>query len=393
MKRRLFLKGAGVVTVVVAGGCVWRAYDRGVFSVGGGPAFEPWEEWQETKDGPLALVRAAILAANPHNTQAWMFRATNSSIELFLDTKRNVGPLDPYLREQHIGMGCALENLMLAAAVNGYSASATLLPGKLAVIPVDAKLKPVAKVDLAAGQKQQSELYDAIPHRHTNRNPYHLEPLPSDFVDSILQLVNDESDVKLFLFTADMDRTHIVDMISKASDVVYGDPQIAQASERWIRTTWSDVQKFRDGLIVDEFGEPPLTAAVRKVTAPSLRKFILRHGLVPTVSYVEVLRATPVFGLIAVRDRYDQELNIRAGRIWQRAHLLATARGVAGRPVNEMVELVDYQNLRNQEPQASVALSGLTGDKNWQPTFMFCLGYPVREVSASPRRPLNDVLL
>jgi hypothetical protein len=132
MRRRSFLKGAGVVTVVVVGGGVWWAYDQGVFSVGEGPAYEPWKDWRkDSNDGSLALVRAAILAASPHNTQPWLFKVTNSSIELYIDTQRNVGALDPYLREEHIGMGCALENLMLAAAANGYSATVTLIPGKL----------------------------------------------------------------------------------------------------------------------------------------------------------------------------------------------------------------------------------------------------------------------
>jgi hypothetical protein len=85
-QRRAFLNGAGVVAVLVVGGGVWRAYDRGVFSVGQGPAFEPWKDWQEVKDGPLALVRAAILAASPHNTQPWLFKVTDSSIDLYLDS-------------------------------------------------------------------------------------------------------------------------------------------------------------------------------------------------------------------------------------------------------------------------------------------------------------------
>ena len=109
MQRRLFLKGLGVVTVVVVGGGVRRAYDQGVFSVGQGSAFEPWKDWPNNSDeGALELVRAAILAASPHNTQPWLFKVTNSSIELYIDTKRNVGALDPFLRGAHIGMGCAL---------------------------------------------------------------------------------------------------------------------------------------------------------------------------------------------------------------------------------------------------------------------------------------------
>ena len=138
MRRRGFLKGAGVVTVLVVGGGVWRAYSQGVFSVGEGPAYEPWKDWQKvTKDGQLSLVRAAILAASPHNTQPWVFRLTDSTIHLYIDTRRNVGALDPYLREEHIGMGCALENLMLAASANGYAASATLMAGKLGPIPAE----------------------------------------------------------------------------------------------------------------------------------------------------------------------------------------------------------------------------------------------------------------
>ncbi len=393
MQRRAFLKGVGVATVLVVGGSVWRAYDCGVFSVGEGPAFEPWKDWQETKDGPLALVRAAILAASPHNTQPWLFKVTDSSIDLYLDSRRYPGALDPYLREERIGMGCALENLILAAAANGYAASVTLLPGKLTQSAAYPEHELVAQVGLALGQKQQSELYDAIPNRHTNRNAYHLKALPQDFVEEIRQLGSSETDVKVFVFTTDEDGNRIVDMISKANDIVYADPQVEQGSERWVRTEWSDVQKFRDGLIWDEFGQSPLTVAIIKFTPPWGRGFAFRHKLLRTVSYKDLLHAAPLFGVIAVRDRYDREQSLRAGRTWQRAHLLATARLLAGRPVNEAVELIDHQRSLNQEPQAMAELSELIGENGWQPTFMFRLGYPVRQVSPSPRRPVNDVLL
>ena len=338
-------------------------------------------------------MRAAILAASPHNTQPWLFKITDSSIDLYLDCRRYPGALDPYLREEHIGMGCALENLTLAAPANGYVASATLLPGKLTQSVAYPEHELVAQVGLAPGQKQQSELYDAIPYRHTNRNAYHLRPVPAGFVEEIRQLASNEADVKICMFTTDEDRNRIVDMISKANDIVYADPQVQLGSERWVRMDWSDVQKFRDGLIMDESGQPPLTVASIKFLPPQGRSFAFRHKLLPTMSYKDLLHATPLFGAIAVRDRYDSEQCLRAGRIWQRIHLLTTARHLAGRPVNEAVELVDHQRSLNQEPQALADLSALIGENGWQPTLMFRLGYPVRQVSPSPRRPVNDVLL
>lgn len=391
MQRRSFLKGSGAVFVVVAGAGVWRANDEGVFSVGEGPAYQPWKDWQSQSDGPLTLVRAAILAASPHNTQPWLFKVTDKQIELYADTRRFPGALDPYLREQHIGLGCALENLMLAAAANGYNATATLVPGKLQAILSNPQPELVARVDLSPGNRQASDLYDAIPHRHTNRAPYDLKPVPADVTDALTALTGEEAEVKIFLFNTESDRSRIVDLVAKANHEVYADPDVERGSEQWIRWNWSDIQQYRDGLTLDAFGLPPLTTAMIKITPkPWLKMFAQRGNGDP---YADLLRATPVFGLIAVRDRYDQEQSLRAGRIWQRAHLFLTSREIAGRPINEAVEFMDHERLRNQEPRVSAQLAELTHDAAWQPTFMFRIGYAIRPAQASPRRPAKDVII
>lgn len=390
MDRRSFLKGTGIVTVLVAGGTVWRAEDQGVFSVGQGPAYQPWRDWQtQASTDSLALVRAGILAASPHNTQPWLFRVSNSSIELYADTRRNTGALDPYLREQHISLGCALENLMLAAGANGYSASALLLPGNL---PPSSAAQPqlVARVELAPGTRQKDELYDAIPHRHTNRNPYDPKKAVSpEIVDALTRLVNDEPEVKIFLFRADADRKRIAEIISTANNVLYADPEVQRGSERWIRTKWSSIQKYRDGLTIDAAGLPPTTAAVAKLVPWSVLRWMVSDKEDP---YLKLLLTPPMFGIIAVRERYDQEQSLRAGRIWQRAHLLATAHQLAARPANEAVEMVDQERKLGQEPRHAKLLAELTGDATWQPMFTFYMGYPMRQANASPRRSVQDVV-
>ena len=391
MQRRSFLKGTGIVTILVAGGAVWRAEDQGVFSVGQGPAYEPWKDWQkDASAGLLALVRSAILAASPHNTQPWLFRVSNSNIELYADTTRNTGALDPYRREQHIALGCALENLILAADANGYIASPALLSGTLDGSSGD-KVQLVARVELAPGMRQNNELYNAIPNRHTNRNPYDPKRLvPPEFMELLSQLSDEEPDVKIFLIAAEADRKRIAEIISAANNVLYADPEVQRGSERWIRIRWSSVQKYRDGLTIDDAGMAPMTAAVAKFVPSSVLRWMVSEKEDP---YLKLLQTPPMFGIIAVRDRYNQQQSLRAGRVWQRAHLLATSRELAARPANEAVEMVDHERELGQEPRHEKLLAGLTGDATWQPTFTFYMGYPIRPANASPRRSVQDVVL
>jgi nitroreductase len=401
VERRSFLKGAGVATVVVAGGGVWRAWEQGVFSSGEGPAYEPWKNWREASDGPLGLVRAAILAASPHNTQPWLFKVADSAIELHIDTQRNVGALDPYLREEHIGIGCALENLLLAAAASGYAATVTLQPGKLEPISADPKTQLVARVELAPAKRDESagheldeldELYKAIPRRHTNRGPYDPQrPIPPDFLEALGRLPGDDANVKMFLFSAEAERKKIAEVSSAANTEIYSDPEVQRGSERWLRMKWSAVQGHRDGLTIDAFGLPPLANAAFKMMTPRMRRWAAAHS--EANGYVQLMLRAPLIGFIAVRDRYDRQNCLRVGRIWQRAHLLATARGLAARPCNEAVEMVDHESALGRPAARAAMLDEITGEASWQPTFVFYMGYPTLPAQASPRRPVEAVLL
>src|SRR5579871_5358784 len=76
-------------------------------------AYAPWRDWQADGAGSRHLIHAAILAANAHDTQPWVFCAGDRRIDLYADEARNLGAMDPFRREMHISLGCALENLRL----------------------------------------------------------------------------------------------------------------------------------------------------------------------------------------------------------------------------------------------------------------------------------------
>lgn len=392
MNRRNFLKGAGAVTVVVAGGVVWRSYEQGLFNARSSGIYEAWDNWKtETDSGAMSLVRAGILASNPHNTQPWIFKVTESRIELFADLKRNLGSFDPFRREMYLSLGCALENMLLSANAEGFIVALNLESGSLQSLGNDNEPRLVAILNLSEGAKQTSKLYKVIPTRHTNRGPYQKDtPLKTDTVKAFSDLAKNEPDIKVFLFPHDK-RQLMGDLIVNSTEALIADEEMLHDSEKWMRHSWNDMKKYRSGISVDAAGLPPTVTAIAKILPPLSEKTNGKYWLNGTRDVQTATAA--LFGLIAVRDLYDMSQNLRAGRIWQRMHLLATSQGIAMHPMNQPVELVDREHQLNKEPIAAKELATLTGDKNWKPTFSFRAGYAVTEAKSSPRRKIEDVIV
>ena len=392
MKRRTFLQASAVISVIVGAGGVWRAQQQGVFSVGQGPAYEPWHTWRsDSEKGPLALVRAAILAANPHNTQPWRFKVGAQRIELYADTERNLGSFDPYLREMHLGLGCALENMLLAAAANGYQARLKLSEGHLEPIPESPVPRLVASLDLSPAAAQRSALYEAIGSRHTQRGAYlPQQAVSAENLASLHQLLDNDPDLRLFTYSDSLAKAAFARAVVEATQAIIADTAMVNDSEKWFRHDWNEIQTLRDGPTLDCAGLSPLVTALGKMIPPPSAQTNHQYWLESTRD-VQVASA-PAFALLAVRDRYSRAQSLRAGRAWQRLQLWATSQGIAMQPLNQPIERIDRERQLNLPPQASKTLTDLTGDPSWQPTFAFRLGYAVTPTPASPRRSLEQVV-
>jgi hypothetical protein len=385
MNRRRVLAGAGGTLMIAAGGLGWYARERGVFSAGQGAAYTPWQAWSAGTGGGLHAVHAAILAASPHNTQPWLFRLTDGHIDVIADLERNIGTIDPFRRELYIGLGCALENLLIAARASGYGTAVTLLPD-------GAEALRVAAVQLTPGEKQPSPLYDAIPRRHTNRGPYDLgRPLPDEALKTLQELGPDLPDVSVRWRTSKSDRQRVSSHILAATEAIIADQEQSADSAKWFRMSWDQVQQRRDGVTLDAAGLSPGILAVAKMLPPMSVEDSDAAWLKATRD-THLATATG-FGLLAVRDARDNGQRVQGGRLWQRMHLWATANGIGMQPLNQMPERADREASLRIEPTFGNLLQDLVGDPAWQALMPFRLGYPRRAGRPSPRRGADEVLL
>ncbi|MDQ5832725.1 MAG: hypothetical protein M3550_06675 [Actinomycetota bacterium] len=386
--RRSFLRRAGLAggtaVVVSAGGLSYRAYDRGVFEAGKGGAYDAWGDWEKGR-GPLALVSAAVLAANPHDYQAWVFRTTPSRVDVFADRKRALGTIDPFDREMYVGLGCALENLLQAAPAHGYRAKLTLLPSPGR--PVHA-----ARIDLKPGQRRRGALYGAIPERRTDRSAYEAKRLSPGLLTQMTALAGGLPGARLHWFDGKADRAQIGGLMVDAALAITRDDQQSRDGFRLFRPSWDDIQKHKDGLTLDAQGLSALTTAVAKLLPASDRKSGDKFWVDQTrKTHTETAAA---YGIIAVPDVGDNADRLTGGRLLERVHLWATANGVALHHMNQMTERADRERQLRLPPRFGRAVQALIPDGGGQPLVAFRVGYAKGKDGRrkSPRRPAMSVV-
>lgn len=381
-----------------AGTATWIAVSAAGLRVAVAGSFPPdsdayslWHVWNDKSIAgtPLALVAAGVLAANPHDTQPWLFNVHADRIEVFADLSRNLGAMDALRREMHLGLGCAIENMGLAAPPNGYDAALDVVPGSLLSLGEGCAAVAAATVRLAKRAPQAPDaLYRAIPERHTSRYAYdRSRALPSEWIEFASDAgVSD--DVRLFLFTDGPAREYFDATVVEATEAIIADPEMANDNMRWMRRSHDAIEAHRDGITYASAGLSPLMQFLAGLVP--LPQRMENHSWLAQTRDTH-LASAPLTGVIAVRDRYDRAQSIAAGRTWQRLHLSATAHGISMQPLNQPIEMADREKEAGRGTVWAARVDRLASP-GWEATFAFRAGYCNEAASPSPRRSLRDVV-
>src|SRR5438105_2069360 len=76
---------------------------------------------QKTESEKLKfLLKFGVLAPSSHNTQPWSFSIEDNSILVYMEVGRRLPIADSNDRQLFLSIGCAIENIVIAADYFGY---------------------------------------------------------------------------------------------------------------------------------------------------------------------------------------------------------------------------------------------------------------------------------
>lgn len=364
------------------GSLTWRVTEQGVFEAGEGAAYDAWSALGRLH-GTRSMVGAAVLAASAHNMQNWHFAIADDRIDLFDDTARSLGVVDPVGREADLGLGCALANLELAGPPAGLSVHTDVVP--------DAGRRTLAarltleRSDPVGG----GPLFASIPLRRSDRGAYPAVLPGVALLERLARTAVDGSaGVQVRWITGAADRSRTGRALVDAARALTQDPAMSRDNFAWFRSDWGAVQRHKDGLTLDA----QALSAAKTVAGKILPATTRSSGDAMWVDMTrDVHTATARAYALVIADRSDRAARIRAGRAIQRLHLALTAEGWSMQHMNQLVEMSDRERALGAEPTFSNALHSLGGTDDV--VAMVRVGRPSGAARRSPRRPVSDVLV
>lgn len=270
-----------------------------------------------------ALVHAALLAANGHNTQPWRFELAPDGIAIRPDFSRRTPVVDPDDHHLYASLGCAAENLVTAAAAAGFAAGVEAGPEGVFV-------------HLDPAPPQPSPRAAAIPRRQCVRFDYDGRPAAPDAVAALLAAASLPG-VAAEVVTDRRDIDRITDLVVAGNSVQMGDPAFMAELKQWVRFNGHQAAATRDGLFAGAIGAPAVPAWLGR------RLFTLAVSADGENAKYRRQMASSAGVMVLVADADDPAGWIAAGRAAQRFALEATAQDLRYAFVNQPVEVLSVR--------------------------------------------------
>jgi hypothetical protein len=316
MTRRIFSFGAAASAGVAASAC---SGDADAVAEAASALRRPLD--LAARDPLPELVRFATLAANGHNTQPWIFRRTGRAVTIAGDTTRRTPVVDPDDHHLFASLGCATENLLLAATAFGLSAAYEFNASSHGIT-----------VDLTPTAIGADALVAAIPQRQCTRSIYDGRAVPVEEL-ALLQKAAALPGVDVALITKRSEIDRIRDAVIEANRLQMEDKEFVRELKAWIRFDGESALAVSDGLFGGASGNLVIPNWIGQFIFPMV--FTIGGETKKYRTHIDSSAGVAVFAGASDSPAHWA----LTGRAYQRFALQATALGIKHAHINQPVEV------------------------------------------------------
>jgi hypothetical protein len=244
---------------------------------------------------------------------------TGNKITIAPDFARRCPAVDPDNHHIFVSLGCAAENLVVAAPAFGLKAT-PMFDGERVVI------------GLEPASSERSALIEAIPARQCTRAKFDGKPLASDVL-RLLESACREPGVSALMMTDRAKISNVVEYVLMGNSAQMRDRAFMQELISWMRFSEADAVATMDGLFSSASGNPALPAWIARLLLPYFFTEARENN-----KYREHIESSAGV-VVLVAGTADKANWIAVGRACQRFGLQATALGLKYAFINQPVEV------------------------------------------------------
>jgi len=316
----------------------------------------------------LKMVEYATKAPSGHNTQPWKFKITETSIEIYPDLSCALSVVDNDNRELYISLGCALENLCIAANNLGYQENVTInKKDSIHIICVDLE---------KTNNNLYSSLFAQIEKRQTNRSLYNNKKITADTLQFLQDLKLQENTQLYFYPNGSENYTLLANFVKLGNDLQMSNKNFKKELLSWMRFNKKDVSKKNNGLSYATMEAPALPAWMSK---PIIKSYLKPKK--QNQSDLKKIASSSHIVLFTLMENTPRNW-IETGRSLERFLLKCTELGIA----------IAYLNQPCEEKTLAAQIQSNVLKKNEIPVLLLRIGY-ASPLPYSPRKPIEKVIV
>ncbi|MCO5723277.1 Acg family FMN-binding oxidoreductase [Robiginitalea marina] len=313
------------------------------------------------------LVAFGGMAPSGHNTQPWTFVCGENSLQIHPDFSRSLPIVDPDNHALYISLGCAAENIILAARGEGLRPELSLEKDSAGVVFIHIRLSEADPI-------RYDPLLEFVESRQVARNAYEDRAVPARDLKELVDASRMDG-VEVRTLTSAEKIEAMEPLIIEGSNLQFENEDFVGELVSWIRFSKGEARKKQDGIWHASMGMP---ATGRCLGELIMKKFVSAKS--EAKRWKGLLRASAGLAVF-IAEKDDIAHWVKVGRAFQRFGLTATRLGIQHAHVNMPCE----------EPAVRKKLAAALGLDRGHPLLLVRFGYS-EPMPYSFRRPAAEVL-